>query len=360
MNSLHNHKLGFLGWRESFEEAFQPYQAEGLSPGRITSEAKGLYRVYTEFGEIWGEVTGKLRHQATGRDDYPAVGDWVAIAIRKEEARGTINAVLPRFSKFSRKTAGVKTVEQIVAANVDTVFLVAALNQDFNPRRLERYLVLAWESGSNPVIVLSKSDLCVNIAEAVSQTEAVAVGVPIHIVSSYLDNGVEALSQYLGAGNTVALLGSSGAGKSTLANKLFGEEILETGHIREEDGKGRHTTTSRELVVLPGGGLLIDTPGMRELQLWEADDGLSASFADVETFAADCRFHDCGHGKEPGCAVQEALRSGELDAARFESYLKLQRELAYLARKEDVRLRLDEKTKWKKLNQQMKQKPLRP
>jgi len=351
-----NYNMKALGWRPSLETAFAPYRAEGCYAGRVALEHKHIYRVYTEQGEILAEVSGKLRHLAMGREDYPAVGDWVILDVRAAEGRGTIHGILPRHSKFSRKAAGATTEEQIVAVNVDTVFLVNALNQDFNLRRLERYLILAWESGASPVVILSKADLCEDAAAKAAEAEAVAIGVPIHVVSSLTDAGLDTLSDYVREGQTVALLGSSGVGKSTLVNRLYGEEVLATGGIREDDDRGRHTTTHRELVVLPGGGLLIDTPGMRELQLWDADEGLSAGFSDVEELAAECRFQDCKHEKEPGCAVQTALRSGTLKRERYDSYLKLQRELAYLARKESVHLRLQEKAKWKQIHQQMKTK----
>lgn len=342
------------GWRSLFEEAMTPYRADGLTAGRVILEHKQMYRIMTEHGEMLAEVSGKLRFQAAGREDYPAVGDWVAAGVRPAEGRATIHAVLPRFSKFSRKVAGQVTEEQIVAVNVDTVFLVQALNQDFNVRRLERYLILAWESGANPVVILSKSDLCEDLADKLADIHHAAAGVPVHAVSALEGGGLGELAPYLRQGQTVALLGSSGVGKSTLINRLAGLQALATGSIREEDGRGRHTTTHRELLLLPEGGLLIDTPGMREIQLWDADSGLSAGFQDVEAAAAACRFQDCSHEREPGCAVRAALEDGALDAERYESYRKLQRELAYLARKEDVRLQQQEKAKWKAIHKQMR------
>ncbi|MBD0379099.1 ribosome small subunit-dependent GTPase A [Paenibacillus sp. WST5] len=313
-----------------------------------------MYRVQTESGEALAEVSGKMRHNALRREDYPAVGDWVVITVREDEQRATIHAVLPRKSKFSRKVAGQVTEEQIVATNVDTVFLVTALNLDFNVRRIERYLVLAWESGANPVIVLSKADLCDDPEAKAAEVEAVAVGVPIHIISSAENRGLADLAAYVSAGQTVALLGSSGVGKSTLVNRIYGEEILETGDIRSGDDKGKHTTTHRELIALPGGGILIDTPGMRELQLWDASEGLSTSFQDIEELGASCFFQDCKHENEPKCAVKQALTDGTLAHERFQNYLKLQKELAFLARKEDKGLQAAEKAKWKKIHQAAK------
>jgi ribosome biogenesis GTPase len=344
-----------LGFTSFFEKAFESYRDQGYSAGRVALEHKHIYRVYTESGDVLAEVSGKLRHQAISRSDYPAVGDWVVLSIRPEESRATIHAVLPRFSKFSRKVAGQTTEEQIVATNVDTVFLVNALNQDFNVRRIERYLVLAWESGANPVIILSKADLCDNPEGKVAEVESVAVGVPIHVVSAAENRGFEQLASYITEGKTTALLGSSGVGKSTLINRMYGGDILNTGEIREDDDKGKHTTTHRELVILPRGGLVIDTPGMRELQLWDAPEGLSTSFQDVEALAGQCYFQDCQHDNEPGCAVKLALENGTLEMDRYNSYVKLQKELAYLARKEDKVLQAAEKAKWKKIHQAAKQ-----
>ncbi|WNB91639.1 ribosome small subunit-dependent GTPase A [Bacillus sp. NEB1478] len=341
--------LKSLGWNQTFEESFQEYNNQALVPGRISIEHKGLYRVLTENGELLGEITGKIRFNAEGRQDYPAVGDWVAVQANPSEGKAYIHGILPRKSKFSRKAAGVTTEEQIVATNVDTVFLVNALNQDFNLRRLERYLLMAWESGAAPVIVLSKADLCEDIQSIIDEVESIAFGVPIFSVSSETGMGIDALSDFIKEGQTVALLGSSGVGKSTLANKLFGSEVLKTNEIRVEDGKGKHTTTHRELLVLDSGGILIDTPGMRELQLWEGDSSLSQSFQDVESIADQCRFRDCSHNNEPGCAVQSAIETGDLDEDRYNSYLKLQREMAYFARKEDQKLALAERAKWKKI-----------
>jgi ribosome biogenesis GTPase / thiamine phosphate phosphatase len=338
-----------LGWNQAFEESFTEYEQQSLIPGRISVEHKGLYRVLTEHGELIGEVTGKIRFNAAGRQDFPAVGDWVAVQAVPQEGKAYIHGILPRKSKFSRKAAGLTTEEQIVATNVDTVFLVNALNQDFNLRRLERYLLMAWESGAAPVIILSKADLCEDVQSVVNEVELVAFGVPIIAVSSETETGLDALAAFIKEGETVALLGSSGVGKSTLVNKLFGQDVLKTNDIRAEDGKGKHTTTHRELLVLETGGILIDTPGMRELQLWEGDSSLSQSFQDVESLAEECRFRDCTHKKEPGCAVQAAIDSGELDVSRYNSYVKLQREMAFFARKEDQRLALAEKNRWKKL-----------
>jgi ribosome biogenesis GTPase / thiamine phosphate phosphatase len=312
--------LAALGWSPFFAEAFEPYEPEGLTPARVAVQERGAVVLFTTEGTV----------QARG---HAVAGDWVAF----DGERGEIRAVLPRRTRFSRKEPWL-TEEQVVAANVDTAFLVTDCGRDFKPRRLERYLTAAWDSGAEPMIVLTKSDLAKALAETVAKAEAVAFGVPVHAVSSVTGEGLEALDPYLSPGRTVALLGSSGVGKSTLANRLLGEELLATREVRS-DGRGRHTTTHRELVLLPGGALLLDTPGMRELQLWADASALDETFADVAELASRCRFTDCAHGSEPGCAVRAALGDGSLPQTRWESYRKLQRELRALAVRQDARLR---------------------
>ena len=335
-----------LGWNSYFEENFQA-MADGFRPARVIVEHRGGYHVSTGEISYAAELSGKFRFEVTQRDALPAVGDWVLIA-PKTDNKAIIHHLLPRKSKFSRKIAGTTTEEQIIVANVDTVFLVNALNQDFNPSRIERYLVMAWESGANPVIVLSKADLCSDIEGKVEALSGIAVGVPIHVVSSATEKGIDELKAYLTEGTTTALLGSSGAGKSTLINKLYGKEIQIVQDIREDDGKGKHTTTSRELITLQTGGVLIDTPGMRELQLWETDQ-LSQSFPDIDAYAEQCRFRDCQHEGEPKCAVRNAIEEGMLEERRLENYKKFHRELAFLERQTNKKAQLEEKKKWKKI-----------
>lgn len=347
--------LSQLGWESFFSRSFDQLTPPDLVPARIAADHGEAYVALCAHGEVDARLSGRLRHATSTRSEWPAVGDWVAVTRYNEGSEALIHEVLPRKSKFSRQAAGDRTAEQIVAANVDTLFLVMALNQDFNLRRLERYLVLAWESGATPVVVLTKRDLCPDWPERQVEVEAVAPGVAIHAVSVRTEEGLLELADYLAPGRTVALLGSSGVGKSSLLNHWLGEERQAVREVRADDARGRHTTTHRELFVLPSGALVIDTPGMRELQLWEAADGVAAAFEDVRSWAMACRFADCGHGAEPGCAVRRALETGELSAERWRSYDKVRREAAYQARKEDVQEQLKEKQRWKAIHKQQRQ-----
>ena len=335
--------LTALGWGPTFSEAFAPYAAKGLVPGRVALEHTHIYRVLTADGEWLARVSGRLRHAADQRADFPAVGDWVAVEPPAQEGDARIHAVLPRFSRFSRRAAGDPTEEQIVAANINTVFLVSGLDLDFNPRRIERYLLVAWESGATPVVVLNKADLVEGPGRFVEEVQRLAPAVAVHAVSCRSAETLAPLHPYLGPGQTAALLGSSGVGKSTIVNQLIGKDVLRTREVREWDNRGRHTSTARQLVMLPDGGVLIDTPGMRELQLWETGDALSGAFADIDELSAGCRFRDCRHDNEPGCAVRAAAEAGELAPERLESYRKLRNEQDFQARQQDQRAQIEQK-----------------
>ncbi len=346
--------LAVIGWSDFFASAYAPYCQQGFCVGRVAIVHRDACILYTEMGEVTADLTGKLRYQATAMADLPAVGDWVVIRLREAEKQATIHAVLPRKSYFSRKLAGTTTTEQVIAANVDTAFLVSGLDGDFNLRRIERYLTLIWECGANPVVVLNKVDMCDRPAERVAAVEAIAVGVPVVTLSAAYNEGLEQLQPFLRVGQTIALLGSSGVGKSTLINQLRGKDTQAVQSVRRHDSRGKHTTTHRELILLPSGGVMIDTPGMREIQIWSGDTGIPETFADIEALEQDCRFRNCQHGNEPGCAVQQALAMGYLDEARWLNYQKLQRELRYLTRKQDQRASQLEKDRWKKIHQSLR------
>jgi ribosome biogenesis GTPase len=336
--------LEALGWTEARAAAFAPLESEGLEPARVVVEHQHLFDLYSRGGELLAQVSGRFRHRAPTRLDFPVAGDWVAIRSRPDEGRATIQALLPRDTLISRQAAGEETEEQPVAANVDIVFLVMGLDGDYNPRRLERYLALAARSGARSIVLLTKPDLCADVDAR--REQIAALGAPVLVLSPKRGEGIAALDAHLAPGRTLALLGSSGVGKSTLINRLLGEERLKTREVRLSDARGRHTTTRRELIILPGGALVIDTPGMREIQLGETAD-VDASFADIVTLGEDCRFGNCLHEAEPGCAVLAAVAAGALDDARLQSFRKLRREQAHQETRVDERARAEEKRQWK-------------
>ncbi len=329
---------------KEFEEKYRGYYL-----GRVLEEHRNIYKIITESGRIIGQVSGKINYEAFDRLDYPAVGDWVVLdRLEDKEGNAIIGGILTRNSKFSRKIAGRKNEEQIIAANIDVLFICMALNDDFNLQRLERYISLGWNSGAVPVVLLTKSDLCSDLEEKLEEVISAAPGVDIHPVSAINELGLEQVKAYIGFGKTVSFVGSSGVGKSTLINHLLGFESQETGGIREDD-KGRHTTTYRELILAPDGGILIDTPGMREIHLLDDADGIEASFADIEELARKCRFSDCEHVNEPDCAIKKALESGELSQRRFGSYLKLKKEAQFMERKLSKRAQIKYKKQFVKI-----------
>jgi ribosome biogenesis GTPase len=328
-----------LGWNAGLASAFEQLQEHNLIPARVAAQHRGEYDLFAEEGELRAKAAGRLFYDHEVGGQLPAVGDWVAVT-----PPSTITAILPRRTAFIRKNAGDASTEQVLASNVDAAFLLAGLDDDFSLRRLERYIATAWESGADPIVVLTKADLCDDVAAAVLAVESVAIAVPVHAVSNVTEDGLDALDAYLQPGRTVVLLGSSGVGKSTLLNRLAGADVMRTRELAS-DGTGRHMTTHRELVQLPTGALVIDTPGLRELQFWEGD--LSAAFEDLEALALACRFRDCAHTREPDCAVLAAVDNGSLELDRLRSWRKLQRELETIAARTDRRLRLARKKRWK-------------
>jgi ribosome biogenesis GTPase len=345
-----------LGWNSYFEALWSEHQDSGWAPARVVSQQRGLWRVAGDFGECWSAPSGKMRAAGEAGGDWPAVGDWVAAEVFTGERPAIIHAVLPRRSQFARKAAGKRVEQQVIAANVDVAFIVAALDGDLSLRRLERYLAQCWESGAWPVLVLNKADECDDVPVRAAEVGRIAREAPVFVLSARTGQGMDALDAFLGPGQTVVLLGSSGVGKSTLVNRLSGRDLQAVQAIREKDSRGRHTTTARELFLLPSGALVIDTPGLRELQLWDAADGVAQTFADIDELATKCRFRDCQHENEPGCAVQAALLAGTLDEARLENRRKLEREEEFLRRKMDPEARSEAQHRIKVLMRGVRQK----
>lgn len=345
-------ELDNYGWRACFQSAMAEHAIEESIPGRVVAQDRGVSRLVTELGEISATVGAGLRREAADRTELPSIGDWVAV--RPAGDTWSIVEVLPRQTAFVRKAAGARAEPQVVAANVDTVFLVTGLDGDFNLRRIERYVAVAHASGARPVVVLNKADVCDRLDEVIASVRSRSGGAQTVAMSARNDDPESVLAPWLSAGETVALIGSSGVGKSTIANRLLGGEVLRTGAVREHDQRGMHTTTRRELVMLPGGAMLIDTPGMRELSVWTDEESIRAAFDDVAEVAADCRFADCRHDGEPGCAVAEAIADGRMDADRFAHFRTLEKEAAFLETRRDASAQLVQKRKWKAIHKAMR------
>jgi ribosome biogenesis GTPase len=337
--------LDRYGWDAHFALHFEPLAAEGFRAGRVALEIKNHYRLLTAEGEVPARAAGKMFHDAAGKVDMPVVGDWVAFRMNEgPEPLGRIQHNITRRTKFSRKIAGSTTAEQPVAANIDVVFIMSGLDDNFNLRRIERYLALAWESGAQPVILLNKEDLCPIKQLRHDETQAIAGAAPVLVLSALYRHGLEQLDEFLLPGRTAAMLGSSGVGKTTLLNSLFGREMGKVGEIGVA-GKGTHTTRTRKLYQLPSGAMIIDTPGMREIQLWNVDEGMADSFADIAAIGVECRFADCHHRDEPGCAVKSAVDGGRFDRDRYENYLRMRQEVRSLESRIDRKAMLERKSR---------------
>jgi ribosome biogenesis GTPase / thiamine phosphate phosphatase len=343
-------QLTDLGWNPFFESHFEQYRDQDFSAMRVLRENRGKYIACNDGGEFTCEVTGKYRFENEGKSQFPTVGDWVVTSIVPHEQKATIHAILPRKSVFSRKVAGEITEEQPIAANIDVIFIITGLDLNYNLRRIERYLSIGWESGATPVVLLNKADVCPETQQRKLEVENIAPGVDVYTLSAYSQSDLEQLRKYIAPGKTIAFLGSSGVGKSTIINELLGANRLKVNEVSGLNSLGRHTTTFRELIMLPHGGMVIDTPGMRELQVWGNEDGLELAFEDIKELSNNCRFKDCRHENEPGCAVQEAIGSGALDRKRFDNYLKLKKEFAYVSSRQSMKPSAIEKSRWKDIS----------
>lgn len=346
--------LNYLGWDKYLENNFKPYEQQNLYTGRVAVENKTNYLLYTSFGEVSGEISGKLFFNSESLSELPKVGDWVVVSLFDNNTKAVIHNVLPRKTKISRKSADKKTEEQIIAANVDVVFIVQSLDENFNINRMERYLAAVNQSGALPVAILNKSDICDDADYKKQLVEKVQPGLDVINVSALTGEGIDNLKIYFSLGKTIVFVGSSGVGKSSLINKITGIEMQKMNSVSDANSKGKHTTTKRELIILPDGGLLIDTPGMREFGLWDAAEGLSKTFSEFEELALKCKFKDCTHTHETNCAVVEAVENGSVSKPQYENYIKMRKEIKYLETKQDFFAKLEEKRKWKNIHKEIK------
>lgn len=344
-----------FGWNPFFETHFNTYRNGNYYAMRIVRENREKYIACNENGEYACEVTGKFRFDKNDKSQFPTVGDWVVVTIVPNEQKALIHAILPRKTLISRKVAGKITEQQPVASNIDIIFIITGLDLNFNLRRIERYLSIAWDSGAKPVVLLNKADLCPDFEERRNEVESISPGVDIHALSAFQRNDLDKLRQYIKPCRTIAFLGSSGVGKSTIINSLLGMDKLKVNEVSELGSRGRHTTTFRELIILPNGGMVIDTPGLREIQVWGDEDGLDQVFNDINELSNNCRFKDCSHKMEPDCAVKQAIDEGHLDKKRYDNYLKLKKEFAYLSNRQTMKANAIEKAHWKEISKYAKE-----
>jgi len=343
-----------LGWDSFFENNFEQYKNQGYVAMRIVRENRGQYVAYNEIGKFLCELPGKFRFDNEKKNQLPTVGDWVVVSVLPNEKKAMIHKILPRKSIFSRKASGEVTEEQSIATNIDTVFIITGLDLNYNLRRIERFLSIVVDSGALPVILLNKSDLCPEYEERKLEVEAIAQGVDVHTISAFNQEDLEKLKKYIKVGETIAFLGSSGVGKSTIINALLKTDQLKVNEVSQLGSRGRHTTTFRELIVLPDGGMVIDTPGIREIQVWGDEKVVNQVFDDIQELATNCRFSDCKHENEPGCAVLEAVKNGTLDEERHKSFLKFKKEYAYLSARQTMKASAVEKAHWKTITKAAK------
>ena len=350
--------LDELGWDAAFEQQFDALAGDNLVPARVSRVDRDRCRVIAVAGEFEASVRSRKQDASEGARLLPTVGDWCAARPPEHAGPGVIESVLPRRTAFTRRAAGRATREQAVAANVDVAFLVTGLDADYSLRRIERLLALTWESGARPVVVLNKADLCDNVTERLAEVTGIAPGANVRAVSATTGAGLDELGTFIGRGMTVVFLGSSGVGNSTIINRILVYDRMKTAPVREDDNRGRHTTTRRELIVLPAGGVLIDSPGVREVGMWVGEEAIDTTFAEITALAAGCRFSDCSHDHEPGCAVHAAVERGEIDAERLASFHRLRREAASTARRAEEHLRRDfEKRTYGKWRKELKKRP---